>query len=317
MIENACQHHDTKKHGRDRHGVQRYKCLLCGKTFSEPKTKLIGDSRLPVDRAVMCLRMLLEGVSIRAVSRLTGTDKNAIIALAVEIGQRCDRFMKNTHRDLQVDDVQCDEMWGFVNCKERTRERLDRSPEFGDCYCFTAIERNSKLLIAWHAGKRSADDTERFIYKLKDAVSGKLQISTDGYGPYRGAIQCAFGWDASHGVVIKNYGSAVAGEGRYSPAQVVSCEKRSHWNQPDMDRACTSHVECCNLSMRMGMRRLTRLTNGHSKKRENHEAALGLWFAYYNYCRVHETLKSTPAVAAGLADHTWTVLELLERIATH
>jgi transposase-like protein/IS1 family transposase len=318
MIQNACQHDQVKKHGRDSRGNQRYKCLLCGKTFSEPKAKLIGDSRLPIDRAVMCLRLLLEGTSIRATARLTGTDKNAIIDLAVLIGERCERFMRNTHRNVPVEDVQCDEIWGFVGCKERVRARLDKSEEFGDCYCFTAIERTTKLLITWHAGKRSAEDTYQFIDKLNAATGGDYQVSTDGWKPYRTAIPAILGRRVDFAQVIKNY-TTIGGDDqrRYSPPTVSSCEKKAVMGDPDMDAVCTSHVERCNLSMRMGMRRLTRLTNGHSKKWGNHEAALALWFAYYNYCRKHETLRTTPAVAAGLTDHVWTVVELLEAIATH
>lgn len=183
----------------------------------------------------------------------------------------------------------------------------------------TAIERDTKLLITWHVGKRCSNDTERFIHKLRAAVGpGRFQISTDGYGPYLVAIPWIFGGRIDFGQVLKNYATPeVKDQRRYSPATVSSCERNPILGDPDPDNISTSHVERCNLSMRMGMRRLTRLTNGHSKKRQNHEAALALWFAYYNYCRVHMTLKSTPAKAAGLTEHTWSVVELLEAIATH
>ncbi len=219
---------------------------------------------------------------------------------------------------MPVEDIQCDEIWSFVGCKERTRERLDKGTEFGDCYTFTALERNTKLLVTWHAGKRCPADTERFIHKLNTATSGRFQVSTDGYGPYLVAIPWIMAGRVDFGQVVKNYATPdVKDQRRYSPATVSSCEKNPILGDPDVDNICTSHVERHNLSMRMGMRRLTRLTNGHSKKWENHEAALGLWFAYYNYCRVHMTLKTTPAKAAKLTDHTWTVVELLEKIATH
>jgi len=317
MIRSSCQHDATKKHGRDKSGNQRHKCLLCGKTWSDAKPRILGNSRLPVDRAVMCLRMLLEGTSIRATSRLTGTDKNAIIGLVVTIGERCERFLRSRLRGLNVDDIQCDEMWGFVGMKERTRKRLGRGESVGDCYCFTAIERRSKLLVTWHAGKREPSHTFEFIRKLDVATAGRFQLSTDGFRPYKAAVPTILGNRVDFGVVIKAYTTVgVTEQRRYSPPTVTSCERDARIGDPTIENISTSHVERCNLSMRMGIRRLTRLTNGHSKKWENHEAALALWFAYYNFCRSHMTLKTTPAVAAGLASRPWTVLELLQAVAT-
>ncbi|MCH7729257.1 MAG: hypothetical protein IH991_22665 [Planctomycetes bacterium] len=318
MICSACQHTEAKKHGRDRKGNQRYKCLLCGKTFIVPAVNVLGESRLPIDRAVFCLRLLLEGNSIRATSRLTNTDKTAIINLIVSVGEKCERFLRKKICGVPAPDIQLDEIWGFVGCKERTRERLEKGNEFGDAYCFTAIERSTKLLVSWHLGKRSQYDTIQFVHKLDTATAGQFQVSTDGWGPYGPAIREILRQRADHGVIVKNY-TTVGGDDnrRYSPPTVSGCEKKAAWGSPDMEHVCTSHVERANLSMRMGIRRLTRLTNAHSKKWENHDAALALWFAYYNFCRVHMTLKTTPAVAAGLTDHTWSVLELLETIATH
>jgi transposase-like protein/IS1 family transposase len=316
MVVATCQHNECKKHGRDRKGNQRYRCQLCKQTFSAPQVKPIGDSRLPIDRAVMCLRLLLEGNSIRSTSRLTGTHKTSILDLVVLIGERCERFMRATHRDLKVNDVQCDEIWGFVGMKERTRELRIGSAEFGDCYCFTAIERTTKLLVTWHTGKRTQYDTVQFVHNLDQATEGRFQVSTDGFGAYSFAIPHFIGSRVDFGQVIKNYSTVgPINKNRYSPARITSCELKSKSGNPDRDMICTSHVERHNLSIRMGIRRMTRLTNGHSKKLANHQAALALWFAYYNYCRVHMSLKSTPAVAAGLADKTWSVLELLEKVA--
>jgi IS1 family transposase len=264
----------------------------------------------------MVLRMLLEGNSIRATSRLTGTDKGAIISLIVKTGEKCERFLRETIVGVAAPDCQCDEIWGFVAMKERTRENLNRGNYVGDAYCFTAIERSTKLLVTWHVGKRSQYDTVQFVHRLDHATAGQFQISTDGWGPYGPAIREIIGQRADHGRIIKNYTTVGAVDARrYSPPTVASSEKQAAWGNPDMDFVCTSHVERNNLSMRMGCRRLTRLTNAHSKKGENHEAALALWFAYYNFVRVHMTLKTTPAVAAGLADRPWSMLELLEKLA--
>jgi IS1 family transposase/transposase-like protein len=314
----ACNHENCKKFGRDRKGNQRFRCLACGKTFSAAQPKVIGVSRLPIPRAVMCLRMLLEGNSIRSTSRLTGTHKTAIIDLIVLIGGRCERFLRETQQGLSVEDVQCDEIWGFVGMKERTRELKILGPEVGDCYCFTAVERTTKLLICWETGKRTQETAAQFVWKLEKATAGRFQVSTDGFGAYKSTIPYILGNRADFGQVIKNY--TTTGEPsarRYSPPTVSSCEIKAAWGDPELSSVCTSHVERHNLSIRMGIRRMTRLTNAHSKKLVNHQAALALWFAYYNYCRVHMTLKTTPAVAAGLADKPWSVLELLERVATH
>jgi len=316
MIRQACQHDETKKHGRDHKGNQRYKCLLCGKTFIKDNGNILGKSRLPVDRGVMCLRMLLEGTSIRATSRLTGTDKNAVLGLVTDIGPRCQRFLKAKIHGVPVTEVECDEMWGFIGMKEKTRERLDRGQEFGDCYAYVAMERNTKLVLTYHVDKRSSEGTWEFIDNLYFATSGRFQISTDGYGPYQAAIPLIFKFDIDYSQVIKRFGGVdTQDHRRYSPANIVSTEITRSCGDPDLDRACTSHSERLNLSLRMQIRRLTRLTNAHSKKWENHEAMLGLYFAWYNFCRVHMTLKTTPAVAQKLTDHVWSLEELLAEVA--
>jgi transposase-like protein/IS1 family transposase len=318
MIVAACQHDRFKKHGKDRHGVQRYRCLDCGKTVTKPQAKPLGDSRLPADRAIMCLKMLLEGMSIRATSRLTGTDKNAIIDLVVTIGQRCQRFLKARIQNVPVKEVECDEMWGFIACKERTRQMLCHGEERGDCYAYVAMERTTKCVLTYHVDKRSSEGTWEFIDNLFFATSGRFQISTDGYRPYQAAIPLIFKFGIDYSQVIKRFGGASDNEAgrRYSPANIVSTEITRGCGDPDLDRACTSHSERLNLSLRMQIRRLTRLTNAHSKKWENHEAMLGLYFAWYNFVRVHSTIKTTPALAQGLTDHVWTIEELLDEVAT-
>jgi IS1 family transposase len=262
---------------------------------------------------LLCLRMLLEGNSIRSTERLTGVNKETIIKAMVRTGEKCKTFLETTIRRIPVDDVQADEIWGFVHCKEKHRT-LNNLPEiYGDAYCFTAIERSTKLIIAWHLGKRSQEDTYEFAAKLRAATVGDFQLTTDGYTPYRTAIPATFGSSLDFAQLHKEYGLD-EGEKRYSPAVVTGITIKIRTGDPDAASICTSHVERSNLTLRMQIRRLTRLTNAFSKRWENHEAALALFFAYYNFCRVHMTLKTTPAVASGLTDHVWSVQELLNRI---
>lgn len=317
MIKPNCQHETSKKHGRDKFRRQRFRCLACGATFTRSQ-KPLGDSRLPKERAIFCLKLLLEGMSIRATSRLTETDKNAITDLVVTIGQRCKRFLKSRIHGVPVAEVECDEMWGFIGCKEKNRERLRRGEEFGDCYAYVAMERNTKLVLTYHVDKRSSEGTWEFIDNLFFATSGRFQVSTDGYGPYQSAIPLIFKFAVDYAQVIKRFGGVDSEDRRrYSPAQMVKTHITYGCGKPDLERACTSHSERLNLSIRMGIRRLTRLTNAHSKKWENHDAMLGLYFAWYNFCKVHSTIKTTPAVEQGLTDHVWTIEELLAEVAAY
>lgn len=309
-----CQNCGTQaqRFGRDRHGHQRYQCRPCRRTFTGPHAGPLGPMRLPMDKAVLCLRQLLEGCSVRSTMRLTGVDKRTILRLLVTVGRRCKSFLEEAIRRIPVADVEADELWGYIGCKEKTRLRKNYAECFGDAYCFVALERTTKLVLAWHLGKRSAPDTADFMDNLRRAVTGRFQITTDGFTPYRTAVPFAFGPQVDFAQLIKEYAIPEEEERRYTPPEVVSTTKVVCRGIPDEDRICTSHVERANLTMRMTIRRLTRLTNGFSKKWENHEAALALYFAFYNFCRVHMTLKCTPAVAAGLTDHTWSVRELVE-----
>ncbi len=265
------------------------------------------------------MRMLLEGNSIRSVERLTGVHRDTVISAMVDAGEKCKAFMESVIQSIPVADVQVDEIWGFVGCKEKTKRRHGYGEEVGDAYCFTAVERHSKMLIAWHLGKRSTPDTFTFADKLSRATSGRFQLTTDGFGPYQAAIPATFVSRVDYATLVKVYSKVDDGK-KYSPPEVVEVIRKPRIGNPDMDLACTSHVERANLSIRMAVRRMTRLTNAHSKKWENHDAALALFFAYYNFCRVHMTLKTTPAVATGWGFRPWSLQELLnqansERIA--
>jgi transposase-like protein/IS1 family transposase len=301
-----------RKFGKNRNGSQRYRCDDCSRTFTDESTRQ-DRRRISRDTVVMCLRMLLEGASVRSVERLTGAGRDAIIAWMVEAGQNCARWMQNRLLDLYVNDVECDEIWGFIFCKERHRVHMKlRSEEIGDAYCFTAIERNTKLLFAWHLGKRDMDNTKAFMTKVDRATTGRYQLSTDAFPPYRVAVRRRLRHDVDYATIKKEYeNEAEDFRRRYSPPKMVFVFKNSVQGNPDMERVGTSIIERSNLSIRMAVRRMTRLTNAHSKKWENHEAMLGLFFAYYNFCRVHSTLKQTPAMAHRLAVRPWTVDELL------
>jgi len=315
MLCPTCQT-EARRFGKDRNDNQRYQCQVCKATFADRPARPLGDMRIDLDKAVSCLQLMLEGMSVRAIMRVTGTNRNTVLSLLAKMGERCERLLEGRIAGVPVVDVQCDEIWGFVKMKEKTRKRKHPDEaDVGDAYCFVGIERETKLVLAWHLGKRSSEDTYDFADKLAGATSGRFQVTTDGWKPYQGAIPDAFPQGVDFGVLIKEYATK-ADEGRYSPGEVIGTTKKECCGNPDPDRICTSHVERQNLTMRMGMRRLTRLTNAHSKKWANHSAALSLHFAYYNLCRVHMTLKKTPAMAAGLEDHPWTLRELVEK-STH
>lgn len=309
-----CQN-EARRFGKDRYGNQRYQCEECRKTFSDRPVKALGEMRLDLAKAEQCLRLLVEGMSVRAIMRATMVNRNTILDLLVMMGERCEKLLNGRIKGMPVVDVQCDEVWGFVGMKEKTRKRLKTEEDgVGDAYCFIGIERTTKLIVSWHLGKRTSQDTYEFAQKLRAATSGKFQVTTDGYRPYQTAIPAALGSDIDFGVLVKHY--ATKDDGKYSPGEVTGTEKVPCCGNPNPEKICTSHIERQNLTIRMGNRRMTRLTNAFSKKWANHKAAMALHFAFYNFCRVHMTLKSTPAVAAKMEDHTWTIRELIEKTST-
>lgn len=312
-----CQSENTKRHGKDRNKNQRYRCLDCKKTWIDAPPNPLGRMNLPMRQAIQCLKMLLEGMSIRSCERLTGVNRNTLCDLIVNVGERCNAFLKSKLRGLSVKNLEVDEVWSFVGCKERTKERMGYGEEMGDAYSFIGLERDTKLIVAYHVGKRSERDTHEFIRELRNVTVGRFQLSTDGFKPYCIAVPDAFGF---HGIdyaqIIKTFKNPPKeDERRYSPPQIVEVKKSEFCGNPDPDLICTSFVERSNLSLRMTCRRWTRLTNAHSKKWRNHEAALALYIAFYNFVRVHTTLETTPAVKHGLAQKPWTLEELLAQAA--
>jgi IS1 family transposase/transposase-like protein len=307
----ACQV-TCQRFGKHRNGLRRFRCVRCGKTYTEPHTRMLETMYIPQEKAVLATRLLLEGNSIRSTERCTGIDRTTIATMLVRAGERCEKLLADTIQNLRVRDVEADEIWGFVGMKERAKANLYNAADtLGDAYTYVAMERNSKLILAWHLGKRNRQDTLQFIVKLRRATEGKFQLTTDGWPSYPDAVERVFGSDIHYAQLVKVYAASRDGEQRYSPAEVVDVEVVPRAGMPDYERICTSHIERQNLTMRMQIRRLTRLTNAFSKKWENLRAALALHFAYYNFCRVHSSLRVTPAMEAGLTDHVWELRELL------
>ena len=266
-----------------------------------------------MEKATSVLQLLLEGCSIRSTERITGVHRDTIMRLLVVAGEKCERLMESRIRNVPVSDVQCDEIWGYCFKKEQHKwfREVDRK-DIGDAYCFTAIERNSKLLLAWHLGRRDGPSTDSFIGKLRRATSEKwFQLSTDGFKPYIAAIDLALIDRCDYAQVVKVYVAPRDGEQRYSPADVVKAVPTPVMGNPDRSRICTSHVERQNLTMRMHIRRLSRLTNAFSKKWGNLKAALALYFCWYNFCRVHRTIRMTPAMEAGISNRIWNISDML------
>lgn len=317
MICPACQN-EARKFGKDRDGNQRFQCLTCKKTFADRPARLLGDMRITVEQAEKVLQLLLEGMSVRATMRVTGMNRNTILDLLALMGERCEKLLDARCKDIPVADVQVDEVWGFVQMKEKTRTiQCPDQAEVGDAYCFIGMERGTKLILAWHLGRRSKEDTHEFAYKLAHATTGHFQITTDGFKPYQTAIPSILGSNVDFGVLVKTY--ATKDDHRYSPGEVNGTIKTPCCGSPDVEKICTSHIERQNLTVRMQDRRMTRLTNAFSKKWDNHRASMALHFAWFNFGRPHQTLtkdrkaKTTPAMASGLEDHVWTIRELIEK----
>jgi IS1 family transposase len=265
---------------------------------------------LKPERKRAVLSVLLEGNSIRATSRLTGVNKKTIMRVLVETGEHCERVMNDWMRDIRCAAIEADELWTFVG-KKHNRLTLEetQTTDLGDQYTFVAFDPDSKLVPMFVVGRRSAETTRVFINELRARVSGRIQLSTDGYRPYPPAVENAFGSDIDYALIDKTYASQQSG--RYAPPKLTGTIITPMWGDPDPERICTSYVERNNLTIRMQIRRFTRLTNGFSRKLRNLKAAVALFFAHYNLCRIHGSIRMTPAMAAGVSDHIWTLDELI------
>ncbi|KAB2910261.1 MAG: transposase [Hyphomicrobiaceae bacterium] len=274
-------------------------------------------NRLPFDKQVHCVSALCEGMSIRSTERLTGVHRDTIMRLGARIGTACAQMHDAIVRDLRVSQIQLDELWAFIGCKQRNVGYLD-PPERGDCYTFIALDAVNKAILSYQSGKRDSTTTRIFLHDLRARVLGAPIISSDAFPPYEQEVAIAFGEDCHYGMIRKHYVAEPANEAsrRYSPGVVVGIEKRLVIGEPPNFLICTSHAERQNLSVRMASRRFTRLTNGFSKKAANHAAAVSLYVGHYNWCRVHEALRTTPAHALGLTNHVWSIAELIERVTS-
>jgi IS1 family transposase/transposase-like protein len=312
-----CQHTAVKKFGRyGIHRIQRYRCTSCSATFSDPKpVSLLGSMRTDESKMLQAIKCLIEGCSIRSTERLTGLHRDTILQLLVLAGEKCRQVLDVKMRGIKSDFIQSDEIWCFVNKKQK-RCRKEDPAEFGDAWVFVAIDPVTKLVPCFTIGKRSIATTRTFVDDLASRLAKRVQITTDGFRFYVQAIENAFGCDVDFAQLIKLYGDYGQHDsaGKYSPSPIIEVISRVLQGNPDADHICTSHVERQNLTMRMAMRRFTRLTNAFSKKLDNLKAACALHFAYYNLCRVHSSLRVTPAMEAGVTDHIWSLQELLTAV---
>jgi transposase-like protein/IS1 family transposase len=311
----ACQqcNVDCQRFGKHRNGLRRFRCPVCRKTYTEAHTRTLDTMYISQERAVLALRLLLEGNSLRSTQRITGLDLNTLMSMLVKAGEKCQKLMYERMRNLSLPYLQVDEIWSYCGKKQR-RVRKGDSPELGDQWIFVALDEKSKLVPYFEIGKRTQETTLRFLNGLKWTLSDEhLQITTDGFQFYR-AIQSVFAGRVDFAQLVKLYGDYGQHDGpdaRYSPSRLTEVISKVIDGNPDEDHISTSLVERQNLTMRMHIRRLTRLTNAYSKKVKNLQAAVNLHFAYYNFCRVHSSLRVTPAMEAGLTDHVWTIAELL------
>jgi IS1 family transposase len=270
-------------------------------------------NNLSREKQIEVIATLCEGVGIRTAARLTGVNRGTVGKLALQVGLGCMEMHDHLMVGVRTDRLELDEAWSFVGKKQKNVKRHEINAK-GDQYVFIGMAGTQKAIISWGVGKRNTESTMDFLHDLRGRVIGQPEISTDGFKPYLSAVRDAFGDSASHGVIVKTYSVThlvKEAQGRYSPAAVVKVAREVVSGDPDQ-YVSTSYVERQNLSLRMGSRRFTRLTNGFSKKLDNHVAAVALYVAHYNFCRVHEALRMTPAKAIGVASRTWTIAELVE-----
>lgn len=272
-------------------------------------------NRLSIEARAKILHCLVEGNSMRATSRLCDVSINTVTKLLVEVGMACGIYQTQALRNLPCKRVQCDEIWSFCGMKQKNApvDQARGDEWLGDVYTYTAICADTKLCASFLVGQRTAEDTHEFIADLAGRLAGRIQLTTDGFQQYVDAVEVAFGSNVDFAMLVKNYSNPsaqVSAERRYSPSEFLRADKRRISGDPDLKEVSTSYVERQNLTMRMGMRRFTRLTNGFSKKIQNLECAVALHFMYYNFGRIHKTLRVTPAMEAGIADHVWTLEEI-------
>ncbi len=296
--------------------VQRYRCIRCGKTFSEEQP--LGHLRVDHDKVIQICKLLTEGIGIRATARLTGCHTHTILEVLRVVGEKCDQLHDKLVRNVQTGSLQIDELWSKVGRRQSRTQPGDT--ERGDQYTFLAVTAREKLIVSYHTGKRDAGNTEAFIADVEQRISGRIQITTDGFSPYPEIVRRYLLPRLDYAVMQKIY-DADQTEGkeakrRYSPPACTGVRVEIVAGVPREDRICTSFVERTNLSVRHFNKRFARLGLGWSRKLENHRAAISLFVAAYNFCKVHNTLGTTPAHGAKLTDRPWTIEELIEKATT-
>lgn len=277
----------------------------------------MGMNKLDHAKRVQILAMLCEGSSMRSISRIADVSINTVSKLLVEAGEACLAIHDEAVRDVKASRVQCDEIWSFCYAKDKNVKTAKDAPEgAGDVWTWTAIDADTKLIVSYFVGDRSGQSAIALMDDLRDRLSNRVQLTTDGHKAYLEAVEGAFGADVDYAQLVKLYGAVggKAAEVRYSPAECTSIIKNRIEGKPDLKHVSTSYVERQNLTMRMSMRRFTRLTNGFSKKLDNHIHALALYFVFYNFTRIHKTLRMSPAMAAGITDRLWSLDDVIAKI---
>jgi IS1 family transposase len=268
-------------------------------------------NRLTTQKRAQVLGCLVEGNSIRSTVRMTGVAKNTVVKLLVDVGRACSEYQDEAMRNLSCARIQCDEIWSFCYAKEKNVPEDKRGQfGYGDVWTWTAICADTKLIPSFMVGNRDTESASAFIEDLASRLSHRVQLTTDGHKAYLEAIEGAFGCEIDYAMLVKIYGEDPQSERRYSQAKCVGAKRVPITGNPDQSKISTSYVERQNLTMRMSMRRFTRLTNAFSKKVENLAAAVALHFMYYNFGRIHRTLRVAPAMEAGISDHVWTLEEI-------
>ena len=272
---------------------------------------MVNMNRLDIEQQIRVVSALVEGNSIRSTARMTGVARNTITSLLLDLAEACAAYHNRHVRNLKVRRLQCDEIWNFVGAKAKNTTPEKKAEGWGDTWTWTGLDADTKLCVSYLVGGRDAGWAKEFMEDCAGRISSRVQITTDGHRAYLEAVEGAFGMDCDYAQLQKIYGAPNENHTRYSPATCIGCDMKTVSGNPDPKHVSTSFVERQNLSMRMSIRRFTRLTNAFSKKVENHAAAVALWFMYYNFCRVHQTLRVTPAMETGLSDHVWEIDELI------
>lgn len=268
---------------------------------------------LSTPKRVQIVAALIEGMSVRATARMVDVSKDTVAKLSLELGEACIRYMDETLRDLPCRRLQVDEAWAFCFAKAKNVPPAKQGVfGYGDIWAFTAVDAETKLIPTFLIGSRDAGCATEFLQDVAGRLATRVQLTTDGHKMYLSAVDEAFQGAVDYAMLVKMYGAdAAEGEKRYSPAVCIGCERIGITGQPDPKHVSTSYIERHNLTLRMSIRRYTRLTNAHSKKLRNHTAALGLFLCYYNFCRLHQTIRCTPAMAAGVTKHLWSIADLV------